>query len=223
MADALAEWAQRQKALLSDAYDRAWQRGVARYTPEEEPSEQDQHERDAAGAVARGRTPYIAPTAPDPERKRKALHAPNAGIDRMHDELAEIQTTPVRGLNKQEREEVERGAAPAPSIAHAMSSWADSNMFRIGTSIGAAVWGGEQTGFAAAAGADGQMLVWVCAEDAQSCGDCLNMAETPPTLESNWPYFPGTGGTVCGGNCRCTMDYASAAELTEPTTQGGEP
>lgn len=215
-ADALGAWATKQKALLSDAYDRAWHRGVQRYVPRREPDEDapelpDRQERDNAGALARGHRAYVAPTVPDNDRKRLTLERPFQGVDKMVGELAAIQTTPSLAPG-----------GPHASAGAATAAWAAGNLFRLATSAGSAVWGGEQTGFAAAAGVQDQLLIWDCAEDDTSCQDCLDMAEMGAMREQDWPFFPGTGGTVCGGNCRCSMDYAPAAEGAEaPALTGG--
>lgn len=214
-ANALASWAAKQRELLDRYYDEAWARGVAAYVPDADPDdgedftpeEREHMRRDGQAAVAavyaaRHRK-FVAPKQPDPNRKAQALRKAYASIDKMVGEVTAVNTTPELAPGSKDH--------PGRTSAAAVAAWAKSNAYRLAMGAGLAVWGGEQHGFAQAANADGKLLAWICADDDASCGDCEYMGDQPPMAEADWPAFPGDGSTQCGGGCRCTMDYVSAA------------
>ena len=103
-----------------------------------------------------------------------------------------------------------QGVAPevadTGSLDGALSSWVDTNAYRLdaGASVG---WAGEQAGYAEAADADGQFLyAWTSVGDTHVCPDCELLSGFPAMALGQWPTSPGAGDTECSVGCRCTWD-----------------
>src|SRR5581483_6494389 len=161
-AGALDRWAARQRALLVRYDDEAWQRGVANYVPDEDPSSEDEplgaEELKAvsdagpgsvAALIARRHRRYVPPREPDPDRKRRALLAASRSIDKMVGEISDVA-----------RARPSEPGVEAQSAAAATAAWAKSNAYRLALGAGV-VWAAEQLGFAQAASADGYLMQWI--------------------------------------------------------------
>lgn len=200
--DAIERFRQRQRELVEDTYDSAWQDGVDGYEPDADPPpgeelpDEDGHPdviaavglgASAALLARRGRR-YRAPTQAAQDRRARAIAKALRSADKMAAELATL--------------------APAPAqadFATAVREWADSNAYRLDAGESVA-WAGEQDGYAQAASADGQLLSWQTEEDDQVCTDCEELGNLPPMPEEDWPTSPGGGGTACDVGCRCSLE-----------------
>lgn len=231
--NAIQRFVENQRGLIHRTYNEAWEQGIAGYEPDknpEHPSPAHRHRGEDAtlnGALllkARSQRAYTPPVKPHAGRRQQALQAALASTERMGGELALLTPTP------QQRDEAEaqagEGASPseigAAAAAIAVAAWADSNASRLeaGESV---AWAGEQAGYAEAADADGQLLVWQSEDDENVCGDCEGMEGLGPLPLEEFPTTPGSGDTECNVGCRCALEATGVPlqdELAPMSDQG---
>jgi hypothetical protein len=195
---AIERFRRKQRQLLHDTYDAAWAAGVAAYEPDDSQRDQATDEQTATlvglgtavALLARRVKPYVPPEAPEETRKGRALERALAGVERMTGELATL------------------APGPGQTLSDAVSSWADSNAYRLDAGDSVA-WAGEQNGYGEAANADGMLLEWQTESDERVCQDCEALGTLPPMPEEDWPTTPGSGGTECEVGCRCSLEAAA--------------
>ena len=216
---AIQQFTERQRQLIHDTYDQAWQRGVGSYTPDEDPAEpspahlhrgEEATLRGAPLLQARAQRAYAPPSEPDQERRRAALAAALASTERMAGELAGLGPTPEQ--RAQAEAEADSGKIDASQVAGAalaiaVAAWAEANAYRLDAGESVA-WAGEQAGYAEAADTDGQLLQWQSEDDDHVCGDCDDMESLGPLPLSDFPTMPGSGDTECNVGCRCGFELA---------------
>lgn len=216
---AIQRFTERQRGLIHDTYDRAWQQGVAGYEPDadpEHPTPAAQHYAEettltgAALLAARARRAYQAPTAPDPQMRQQALAGALASTEHMAGELATVAPTPEHFAEAQEEAgqgKIDASAVSTAALALAVASWAESNAYRLNLGDSVA-WAGEQTGYAQAADTDGQLLQWQSEDDDRVCVDCEGLEAMGPMPLADFPTTPGDGATACSEGCRCSLEAA---------------
>lgn len=214
---AIQHFTERQRQLIHDSYDQAWQRGVESYTPDadpDEPTPEHQHHGEEAGltgiALLKARTNrvYEPPESPDLERRQIALAGALKGTEKMAGELAQV--SPTSQHIEETQTEVDAGkiavdALMVAALANAVSDWAESNTYRLDAGASVA-WAGEQAGYAEAANTDGKLLQWVDEGDEKVCGDCEGLADLGPLPLEDFPTMPGDGATECDVGCRCSIE-----------------
>jgi hypothetical protein len=214
---AIQQFTERQRQLIHDTYDRAWQQGVAGYEPDAEPEQPTPRhlhrgeEASLTGAAllrARSQRRYRPPTAPDAARRQTALAGALRSTEVMAGELATLGPSPEH-MAQAEQEADEGGNAgvdlATAALALAVADWAESNAYRLDAGESVA-WSGEQAGYAEAADADGQLLQWQDEGDDHVCADCEGMAELGPLPLEDFPTTPGAGDTECNVGCRCGLE-----------------
>src|ERR1700752_4972782 len=202
--EAVWQFAHDQKRLLRKTYDDAWDRGAASYEPDEDPDKEPDTPRDVATAglvgaallAARRAYRYVRPPAPDPVRRAVALAPSFQGVNRMVGELATLSPT---------AEQVAAAGSATAAFDAALADWVSGNAWRLDAGVSVA-WAGEQIGYGEAADADGTLLGWNSAGDANVCEDCNILNDSPPLPLSEWPCYPGDGATECNVGCRCSLD-----------------
>lgn len=210
-------WAERQRRLLHDTYQQAWEDGVAGYEPDDDPEDPEpsyQHAVAKAGAsigsllIARRLMRYEAPTEPDDTARNLALSRALASVDAMIAELATL--TPTREQTDRARDILDATDASDQAIGEvassiALSDWAEANAYRLdgGESV---AWAGEQDGYGQAADADGMLLSWQTEDDERVCDDCSDLGDLPPMPLADFPTTPGAGDTDCNVGCRCSLE-----------------
>jgi hypothetical protein len=228
----------KQKRLLVQTYNAAWQKGVDSY--------------------GKG-TP---PEKPDPVRRAVALAPAFKSLNAMADEFADVGKKPVREADPSAQQKptvsqrlkqlfrigvgtaaaVKVAGSPrepsdspssdtgasepasaasddadaAGSVASAVRDWVINNAYRL-DGADSVVWAGEQAGYGEAADADGQLLGWDDTGDASECGDCHELANMPPQPLSEWPCTPGDGATECNIGCRCELTATGDSVLPNDT------
>lgn len=207
--DALASFAQSQKALVVATYNQAWHRGVASYPPPDRPHDAEaesarQHDEElltgAALLAARRRRQYVAPAHPDQYRRAIAVAPALSGVNSMVVELSTLSPTP---------EQIAGAADAQGALAEAMAQWAETNSWRLNGGESAA-WAGEQAGYGEAADAAGDLLDWQTEGDDHVCDSCDALGSMGPMPLGEWPTTPGAGDTDCAVGCRCSLESVSA-------------
>lgn len=236
---AIQHFTERQRQLVHDSYDQAWQQGVTGYTPNadpEDPTPVHQHageESTLSGAMllaARAQRAYTPPDAPDMARRQQALAGALASTDKMASELATLSPDPEQMEAAQQ--EADAGKIPlelvaATALGYAVAQWAESNSSRLDQGASVA-WAGEQAGYAEAADQNGKLLNWADTGDDVECGDCEELAAMGPMPLEDFPTTPGDGATECNAGCRCSLEavpvewleYGSAQEAVPALSEG---
>jgi len=225
---AIQHFTERQRQLIHDSYDQAWQRGVKSYTPDadpEEPTPEHQHRGEEATltglTLLRARTyrAYQPPGSPDFERRQIALAGALKSTEKMAGELAQL--SPEQEHVEEAQLELEAGNADTDfgaeglglaALANAVAQWAESNAYRLDAGASVA-WAAEQAGYAEAADTDGKLLQWIDEGDDKVCGDCQALDELGPLPLADFPTMPGDGATECDAGCRCSLEAVDIESL----------
>lgn len=232
---AIQRFREQQRQLVHDAYDQAWVRGVASYTPDanpDEPSPAHQHRGEEASlkgvALLRARAArnYVAPSEPDGQRRQVAIAGALASTDKMAVELAQLSPSPEHMEEAQaeaDEGKIDASGIVVAALGYAVAEWAEDNASRLDQGASVA-WAGEQAGYAEAADQDGQLLQWQSEDDDTVCGDCGDLEEMGPMPLENFPTSPGDGATECNVGCRCNLEAVnlealSGDELAQPTVE----
>lgn len=217
---AIARFVARQRRLLSDTYDRAWQDGQDNFADDN--PDDDPLAGDAGGGLLLA--PRRKTLVVDQQRKASALRLANRSLDKVQHELAAI--TPSAADLAAADEEVAAGAlAPAArtawATAQALASWLPANMSRFDAGESVA-WAGEQHGYMQAAGDNNELLEWITESDTHVCEDCSALGDMPPMPALDWPTAPGEGATTCSVGCRCALEVSGETATRElnSTEQG---
>lgn len=234
---AIQRFAERQRQLVHDSYDKAWQQGVEAYEPDadpEDPTPEHLHRGEEASLTgllllkARANRVYEPPRTPDLARRQQALAGALKSTERMAGELAQLSPTPKHFEEAQA--EVDAGkiaaeALTAAALGAAVADWAESNAYRLDSGASVA-WAGEQAGYAESANTDGQLLAWVDEGDEKVCGDCDALDSMGPMPLEDFPAMPGEGATECDVGCRCNLEPVSVEALPNdelaPLSEGDE-
>jgi hypothetical protein len=205
---AVMTFAHKQKKLLRNTYDAAWQTGVSAYEPDEDPDTEPDTPRDVAEAGLTGTAllavrqlyMYAAPTSPNPITRAVALAPAFGSLNTMTGELATLSPDTLAAAASAST------ADASSAFERALTQWATgaANRLDAGASV---AWSGEASGYAEAADADGQLLQWQLDDSVEHhCDDCLSLATMPPLPLSEWPCQPGDGTSACSTGCRCNLE-----------------
>jgi hypothetical protein len=222
--EAIQAFAERQRQLVHDSYDKAWQQGVEGYEPDadpEDPTPAHQHRGEEASLggllllKARTNRVYGPPSAPDPARRQQALAGALKSTERMTGELAQLSPTPEHFEEAQAEVDASKIAVEgltAAALGMAVAEWAESNAYRLDSGASVA-WAGEQAGYAESANTAGDLIQWQSEDDESVCEDCEGLEAMGPMPLEDFPTMPGEGSTTCNIGCRCAMEAVSVEPL----------
>lgn len=113
--------------------------------------------------------------------------------------------------------------APA---ADQIAQWFGDNEHRVQSQAETLAWQAEQKGYAEAGSNFGLEIEWQSEGDDRVCDDCSGLEAGGPYTDGGdnpLPAFPGDGSTICGPNCRCSLNYLEpdGAGLAQPGFDGG--